>query len=145
MTVAGFRQLIVFTSLITILAWMIGCEGPSNSSSSSPTRTTNQSPATPSDEDTTDNDGDDSDADDDTDTDPGSEEIISESRALSIMQASCQAADCHVRAEDILAFATVVTRLEDGTMPPTDQSRYTIRSDRRAQLIAFFKDRASGE
>lgn len=89
------------------------------------------------------------DSDQDTDQDSNDQDgdtdevvIISESRAVQIMGASCLFAGCHAQAQELLDQPDKsLESLQNRTMPPPDQTRYSISADRRNQLMAFFQDR----
>lgn len=75
-------------------------------------------------------------------TDSDSDEItmISESRALSIMQASCMAAGCHSDLTALTNEPTLIQQLENELMPPPNQSRYTLSDRSRAELVLYFSN-----
>lgn len=66
---------------------------------------------------------------------------INEETALGIMEASCLAAGCHNSTDQIIDSETLVQHLEDETMPPPDQSRYTLSDTRRAELLLYLEGR----
>jgi hypothetical protein len=68
---------------------------------------------------------------------------ITEEQALGIIEASCLAANCHATTDELLASAQLLERIEDGTMPPTNQSRYTLSDEKRAELVLYLQSQSS--
>ncbi len=66
--------------------------------------------------------------------------LITESRARSIMAASCIAGDCHGSVDDIFTSENMIFQLENNIMPPPEQARYTLSDQRRAELVLFFNN-----
>lgn len=66
--------------------------------------------------------------------------LISKSRAEGIMEASCSASDCHSDIDLLFEAESLIDHLEDETMPPPDQSRYTLSDQRRSELIKYFEN-----
>ncbi len=123
-------------------------QSPSSSSSPKPTpRNVTVEETSPQDDERSDNEVE---AEQDTDrenenletdeSEASTEEVarISQSRAQSILQASCMAAGCHADLSEIINAATLIQQLEDELMPPPNQARYTLSDKSRAELILYF-------
>lgn len=141
MVFRALHQLFIISIGSFFLLYVAACDGGSGSNNS--TNVTGQQDAADPDETANKNEASDGNKDQGSSGNNNNGVIISESRALQFMgTGSCVAAECHESAQLLLENALTLPHLQDRTMPPPDQSRYTLREDRREMLIEFFLDRA---
>ena len=114
----------------------VGCSSESSSTAPSTRATPDSGSTSNNDTSKNTNSGDDENEDEDEEV-----ALISESQARSTMEASCMAAACHADIDTIFDAETTLTRIENETMPPPDQARYTLSDRKRAELVKFYKDK----